>query len=393
MSFFETQLPLSAFGDLRVVELTPIFQGSFEYTVDNTELLTKDSTGSATITQGDGKALLATGTTAGSYAYLKTKTHAKYRAGFGGLYRFTMRDTGGIAYAGIADSLGGDGFNNGYVIGRDGDGVYGFHRFQNGTKVTTPIADWDDPLDGTGPSGITLDNTKLNVFFIQYQYLGVGAQFVWYEDSDTGKMILVHTAPYSNLFTVPSIYNPNFHGVFYVGNGAEAVNYQVESASYGYFLEGKSEDINLHQPDQSSGTVEKTGITTEVPIFTIRNKAIYAGKANFIDCALQRLAASIEASSPNNLAELRVIKNATLTGASWSDINASDSVIEIDTSATAATGGKQVISIPLAGKNDKQIEALVDYFFIGQASDSFTVAASSENSAIVQSSLLWKELF
>ena len=33
---------------------------------------------------------------------------------------------------------------------------------------------WDDPLDGTGPSGVTIDFTKSNILNIDFEYLGVG---------------------------------------------------------------------------------------------------------------------------------------------------------------------------------------------------------------------------
>ena len=40
MSYFGVNLPFTAFGDMRTAELSPQFQGSFEYTVDNTEINT-----------------------------------------------------------------------------------------------------------------------------------------------------------------------------------------------------------------------------------------------------------------------------------------------------------------------------------------------------------------
>ena len=46
--------PLSAFGDLRTAELSPQFQGSFEYTVDNTDLFEQTISNGGTITQADG---------------------------------------------------------------------------------------------------------------------------------------------------------------------------------------------------------------------------------------------------------------------------------------------------------------------------------------------------
>lgn len=43
--------PLTAFGDLRVAELSPFFQVSFEYTVTNTEIGEIGVSGSGTVTQ------------------------------------------------------------------------------------------------------------------------------------------------------------------------------------------------------------------------------------------------------------------------------------------------------------------------------------------------------
>jgi len=44
------ELPFSAFEDLRTIELSPIYQGSFEYTVDNTEITTNTVTNGETLT-------------------------------------------------------------------------------------------------------------------------------------------------------------------------------------------------------------------------------------------------------------------------------------------------------------------------------------------------------
>jgi hypothetical protein len=89
--------PLSAFGDVRSVEISPVFQGSFEYTVDNTEITTNTVTGSGAITQVTAMANVSTGTTAASTAKLQSKQHARYRSGFGGLLRFTGMFTSPVA--------------------------------------------------------------------------------------------------------------------------------------------------------------------------------------------------------------------------------------------------------------------------------------------------------
>lgn len=47
------KIPVSAFGDLRTSELSSIFQGSFEYTVSNTEITETTAVAPATVTQAE----------------------------------------------------------------------------------------------------------------------------------------------------------------------------------------------------------------------------------------------------------------------------------------------------------------------------------------------------
>lgn len=398
MSFFNDQFPLTAFGDLRVSELSPIFQGSFEYTVDNTELLDNIVAAGGTVTQADGMGVVSTSATTGSSALLQSHTHVRYHAGLGGVARFTALFTTPVAateqYAGLADVVGSSAaFKNGYMVGYDGV-TFGFHRFQNDAKISVAQSAWDDPLDGTGPSGMTLDQTKINLFFIQYQYLGAGAINLLVENEATGEVIVVHTINYANLNTVPSTFNPNFHVVFFTDNKATTTDLIVKTSSFAYFIEGKTTYIENHQPQFSTNILSKGGVTSEVAIFTIRNKVNYASKENFIDVILERIVGAVEASSTNNLSEIRLIKNATLGGTpSFADINASDSIVDIDVAGTTVTGGKHILTIPLAGKNDKAIEDITPFKVILQAGDTITAAGASANNATVKAEILWKELF
>lgn len=396
---FDILNPLSAFGDLRTVELSPLFQASFEYTVDNTDLNTNTVVNGGTVTQASGMAVMTTSTTTASTALLESKQHAKYRSGLGGLFRFTALFTAGVAsteqYIGIMDEVGSSAaFKNGYAIGFNGT-TFSILRWRNDVLVTNlALSSWDDPLDGTGSSGITIDTSKINVFAIAYQYLGGGNIYFLIEDEDTGRYIVAHQIKYTNRNTEPSVHNPNFHAVMWVNNGATVSNMIMKSSSFAYFVEGKTRFMELHQPQNNSGIQQKTTITTEVAIFTIKNKTTYASKTNFIDIILENIVGSIEASSANNLGQIRLVKNTTLGGVpSYSDINTSDSVAEIDTAGTTLTGGKEIISLPLAGKNDKGIIPLIDFAVTLNPGETVTLAGLSANSATIEGSLLWRELF
>ncbi len=387
----------TAFGELLTGDLYPQFQGSFEYTVDNTDLNTNTLVNGGTVTQDSGMAVLTTSATTTSTALFESKQHGKYKSGLGGVDRFTVLFTSPVAateqYIGLADETGSSvAFKNGYMVGYDGT-TFGFHRFQNDTKFTVALSAWDDPLDGSGASGETIVQTNLNVFFIQYQYLGAGAIKIHFE-KQAGGIVLVHTLKYAGLNTEPSVHNPNFHHVMWVNNKATTSNLILKSSSYGYFVEGKTSFIELHQPENASGTKQKTTVTTEVAIFTIRNKSTYASKTNFIDIILLGAGASVEASSANNLATVRIVKNASLGGTpSYSDINTTDSVVEIDTSGTTVTGGKELEAGLLAGKNDGLRVPLIQNKIILNPGETLTVAGSSANSATINAQVTWRELF
>ena len=392
------KLVTTAFGELLVGQLYPQFQGSFEYTVDNTELNSNTLTNGGTITQSEAMCVASTSTTTGSKALFQSKQHATYRAGLGGLNRFTALFTTPVAgteqFIGIAEDRGvSANFKNGYMIGFDGT-TFGFHRFQNDTQFTIAIADWDDPLDGTGASGMTIDLTKLNVFGIRFQYLGAGAIEICVEDDSTGKFIVAHTLLYANANTTPSTHMPHFKHTQYVDNGSTTNDIVLKSSSYAYFIEGKTSFIELHQPQFPSSTITKNTVTTEIALFTIKSKATYSGKTNFIDSLLELVSASVEASSANNLATIRLIRGATLGGTpSFVDINTTNSVMSIDTVGTTVTGGDELFSFPLAGKNDKEVIQLLSLKELINPEETLTLAVSSVNSATIKGSLLWKELF
>ena len=392
--------PLTAFGDMRTIELRPQMQGSFEYTVDNTTLNENFVANTGSVTQSEAMAVVSTGTTTGSSARLESRQHAKYRPGLGGLLRFTALFTTPVANTdqiiGLMDEVGSTAlFKNGYAIGFNGTGTFTVFRFQNDVMFEVAQADLDDSLDGTGLSGLNIDFTKLNVFAINFQYLGAGAINFFIEDPDNGEFVKFHTIKYAGANTTPSVHNPNFHFQVYTDNKATTEDLVVKTASYAYFIEGQTFLSELHQPKVSTGIQTQTGVTTAQPIVTIRNKANYAGKVNYIDAYVLNISSAYEANNASNTGAVAFIKNATLggTAASWIDISTTDSVIEYDVSSTTVTGGTVLIAVPLSGKNDKALVDLSAYDIILNPEDTLTVVGTSTNSAEFNASILWRELF
>lgn len=406
MSFFpstkaELTSPLTSFGDFRTTELHPIIQANFSTTVSNTDVCQHTLVNTGTVTQATGMAVIGSGTTTGSTARLASTKPCKYREGLGGLMRFTALFTSPVAgteqYVGLGDEAGTSKFlKNGYTIGYTGT-TFEIQRWQNDVLVQQIAqSSWDDKLDGTGASGMTVDFTKLNVWAINYQYLGGGNIFFSVENKATGRFVQFHNLQYAGAFTVPSTYNPNFKVQMWVNNGATTSNMILKCASYAYFVEGHTEITEIHQPQFSTGFQTKSTVTTEVAIVTIKNKTTYPTAApltNFISILLERWVANIDNNGATNVAVLRLVKNATLGGTpSYTDINATNSLVSYDTAGTTVTGGTTLASGSLTGKNDSFAEDLRGYNILLAPGDTLTIAGSSANSATIQSSLLWKEL-
>lgn len=187
----------------------------------------------------------------------------------------------------------------------------------------------------------SLTFTNGNVFEIRYQWLGFGAIEFYIEQPSTGKFILVHRIEYANANTDPSLDNPTLPLCMAVVNTSNTSNIVLQAASMMGAIEGK----DLEEGIVNNITAEDTGTgTNETPIFSIHNHTVYQSKINRVRVELTTFTASIDSNTANKPSTIRVRLNPTLTGASFSAVDASTSVVRIDTSATAVSGGTLLFS-------------------------------------------------
>ncbi len=187
----------------------------------------------------------------------------------------------------------------------------------------------------------SLTFTNGNVFEIRYQWLGFGAIEFYIERPSTGRFILVHRIEYANANTNPSVDNPTLPLCMAVSNAANTTDIVLQSASMMGAIEGK----DLEEGILNNITAEDTGTgTDETPMFSIHNHTVYQSKINRVRIELKTFTASIDAITANKPSTIRVRLNATLTGASFSAVDANTSVVYTDTSATAVSGGNVIFA-------------------------------------------------
>lgn len=261
--------PLSAFGDLRTVGLIPMLALTFPYTV-NDKLLTKSCASGGIVTIENNMLVLNSGTQNDGFAKIESRNILKYRSCLGALARFT-----GLFIYGIMNCfqmLGIDNDEDGFFVGCNGS-TFGVMVRRN--KIDTWISqkNWNiDTYDGTkslnNPSGIKMNIIKINVFQIEFQWLGAGAINFYVENSNTGEFDLNHCISHANQHLEPSIYNANLPFHMSVTNNGNTDNIIFKSASVGLF-EGKN---IMTGPIASHGCICNTiSINKESQLFCLRN--------------------------------------------------------------------------------------------------------------------------
>ena len=195
-------------------------------------------------------------------------------------------------------------------------------------------ADWNgDKLDGSGASGITLDVSKTQIFFIDLEWLGVGTVRCGFIID--GEYIVAHT--FNNANSLSSVYMqtailPVRYEITATGTVAAAKTLK-QICSTVISEGGYEQKSNLTWARQTAAT---TGIGTSfVPLVSIRLKSTNLGAVVIPD------GFTFMPTSASDYFEVALIKNATLTGASYSSLSTN---VEYDIAATALTGGEIIKS-------------------------------------------------
>lgn len=206
------------------------------------------------------------------------------------------------------------------------------------TDVWIPQTSWNqDTMDGNGPSGITLDPTKGNVFEIGIQYLGYGAITFSIEGSsdsaNNATFIPVHQINSPNTRTTTTFGNPSFPFTMSAVSAGSTTDISVKSGSFAGFIEG---DIVKHGNRFSyfNSKASTVGPSAYHALLTVYNKYSYNGRSNQAVINLLDVVASVKHTQP---VRLYVIRNGTLAGAPNFTSYASNSCSLYDTAATTVT--------------------------------------------------------
>jgi hypothetical protein len=278
-----------------------------------------------------------------------------------------------------------------FTFASDGDGAGSFAESVAGNPVTDTFvnqADWNiDPMDGEGPSGMTLDPSKGNVYQVEYQYLGYGQILYSIEDFRDGQPTPVHRIQYVNSNVSPSLTQPILKiGWFAASVGSSGTNLECYGGSAGAFVEGK---ITPFRNPQAHGNT-KTGITTALTsVISFRVRAVFNNIINVTETKPLLASVAVDGTKP---AQIAVIINPTLGGEpNWQYHDESDDTMEFDTAATTVTGGREAVLFSLPKSGGETID-MNDLGFILTRGDIITLAVQATSGTTdASASLTWLE--
>lgn len=333
---------LSGFGTLETAELTPIMQLDFVYGI-NSQTGVSTVANSAIVDTDSGRLRLQSGTNSAGSAIFNSRKPARYRPGQGITARFTPIFTTGVASS--TQIIGAGNVNDGYFFGYNGTTFGVLHR-KGGTDTWIAQADWNGDKVNNAEVSFVYDPTKGSPVMIKYPFLGFGNITFWVQHPTTSRWVLVHTIQYSNTVNTIQVGNPSLFFYAQSLNAGNTANLTMYCGSVGIFLSG---DRSFVGSPKWAWDNNKSSITTETNLLTLKNATTYNGVTNR---GLIRLnSVSISSSAASGVAVFRLKINTTLGGSpSYTTINGStadggititsgNSVASYDTAGTTITGG------------------------------------------------------
>lgn len=364
MSHLYDQSPLGKgfsgdlFGRLKTSQPYTLFDSSHRYSQDGDFSDVIKGTGStAGIITSQSTATLGIGTTSGCSYIRESKRVFSYQPGksLQVFQTFVMNPPKNnlIQRVGYASS------ENGMMLELNGSQLNIIKRTAIsgvGTTISIPQSEWNqDKLDGTGPSGYTLDITKAQILFSEYEWLGVGSVRVGF--AIDGKFIIAHQFDHANnidttYMTTATL--PVRYEILNTGNTSSPST--MKQICVSVLSNGGYERLTKRDVARRTTTVSVSG-TSFTPLVTIRIKP---GREDAI--ILPKSFSFLGSSSNTSILEVAWIRNGTINATTWESLPGTQNA-QKNTDATTITGGTIILNdfVSSANKSDTPLNVESNY--------------------------------
>jgi hypothetical protein len=395
---------VDAFSRLRVASPAYRFDSQLTYQID-ADLWDSSTATSGTIAHDSAMraATLTAAASNGSKAILQSHYCSPYTPGRGQLgfvtFLFGATPSSGVSRrAGLYDET----LDQGFYLEQTATGVNLVLRTGGTGYAHQSIAkaDWNiDPLDGTGPSGITLDLSDVQILVIQFQALYVGRVTIGFDIG--GTVVPVHVFDHANVISAPYIANANLP-VHYSIRTTAANGGTLKAICASVISEGGDSLSNMPGRNfVSTGTVSNAASGT---LLVIRAKA----QLNSINQTALAIPTGMNIAVADAGCWVEVRRNATVTAGDFTDVDGTYSMMQesyagnggTDPTVTAGTGQlltrlyipasqtlRATTSSSLLGK------VILNYSHLLSAADTLSLLYDTGGATTdVYASLEWKEI-
>lgn len=339
--------PLDSFARLKVAHPLALFDAQFNYGLQPSLFEQYVVNGSITHVPSHSAVRLSTGgTTIGNKAIFQSWKYFRYQPGKAQEIIWTC--VLGAPATGVRKIIGLIDDEDGLAFIQNGSQLGVLRRTStSGVPVDNVVwqSGWNlDKLDGTGKSEVTLDVAKNNIFVIDEQWLGAGRPR-WGVDVG-GHITYVHQLQFANTDVVPFTRTANLPfraEIENVGAADSATEYDFTCVAINSSAGSEPVGLTLSTSnDQVSGGTAPLKLIdgVNIPVLSIRPKTTFNG----LIYRGQTIPVSCQISSRDAPIAYKVIRNGVLTGASFADVDVTNSSVEADVSATAIAGGVVVAS-------------------------------------------------
>ena len=349
-----------AFGRFRVSNPFTLFDSSHRYK-DNGLWATSSGVSATKVFDANaGLVNLNTTTASGSSIVRETTKCFSYQPGKSLLVMSTF--VMNAAKENLRQRIGYYGTDNGIFLEQDGTTTSFVERsIVTGSTVDTKVAraNWNvDKMDGTGPSGYTLDLAKAQIFWMDIEWLGLGTVRLGFIIN--GAFVHCHSFHHANLITSTYITTASLPLRYEITNtnttASASTLKQICStvlSEGGYELRGLQQAIGT----TITSPYSLTTAGTSYPVISIRLKATNLD-AIVIPTALSLLGVD----TANYL--WKIVASATTTAGTWVSAGTNSSV-EYNLTGTATTGGRIVAQGYFSSSNQStgQIDILKEALF------------------------------
>jgi len=390
-----------AFGRLRTSNPLTLFDSSHRYRDNNlwdSLIVGTGSTIGFATTQG--LVNIGIGTTAGCSVIRETTKVFSYQPGKSLLVMNTFVPAS--PKENLRQRVGYFGADNGMYFEINGTTPYFVERsLSTGTQTEVAQANWNgDKLDGTGPSGITLDTTKAQILWMDIEWLGLGTVRLGFVID--GKFIHAHSFHHANLITSTYITTASLPLRYEIANtGITTSSSNLKQVCSTVISEGGYELRGLQQAVQTPITAPvdlPSPAGTYYPVISIRLKS----SPDRLDAIAILTALSIMGTGNGPEYNWQVRASPTTSGGTWVSAG-DDSAVEYKIGGTSVSGGRILASgfFSSAKQSSTSVDILKEALFkfqlernglTGTPYELSLVCATNDAGADVFTSLDWEEV-